>query len=1033
MWRSIARFGILLFTILVALLFFTAPDALSYAPQAPAAPAQSAVIDIPPIQTTPQIDGDCADYEGNAFTDTFAYADGTTATIYLAHNTTTGTLYACIEGEEGSFDDRFAGVYLDPQGDGAGYTYAQQDDYGLYVEISSTGTGTVRGSGLANGWVDASAQDAFWSGTGVVTGAGDAAEWSINAGRFDIQACDLFGIAVYHHWFAAVGDDYGWPSSQWFDQPRTWQTARMVDAQCDDPQEGRIAYVFRGDRVDAISFYNLLTGTGYVVDLIPLSDVLSTNFTPYDLIIIADDSGSLDAWGQPGLTTQQVNQILAPDPDVPIQGLGEGGYAFFGQLGLFIGWPNGWHGPEDDVDRGPGAPVGYYPSPANNHILYGDPVNEVGIYLGADQDPPTGVQVIGLEPPNPDHASLIQEGCRQLWGFSGNPLEMTADGETTFLNAVAYMRNFQCAPDNPPPEACFSIEKIANPPAGTAVQPGDVIAYTINYVWSDSPNCATANLQTRIIDFVPPDTLFVPGSATDGIAPQPDGALVWPVTPADGTQTVSFRVRVSDSQCHNQRTVNNEARLLVPFASPESSGIVSHPVECPEITFPNDEPPYAEEEIQIYPYPLLAGQPSTITVKVTNNAAVAKTVEVRFQSSPDRFGIGLNFSNTFSAKLVTIPAGSSVIVATTYTPVEPGHHCIQVEVQGTDPGDPVIRTQKNLDVTEDLQAGVPDDLVFQVGNPTAATADIQLVVDNTCPGWAAVVSPTLLSDMTPGEVREATLTVTPPDPVTLGTTCHIDVQGWIGDELIGGIRKLDVPPVHLPVDVQPPYLEQEISVIPNPPVIGQPGQICIELQNPLNITRTVTVDFSVADFGAGVWFTSVGTRTIDLPPNSIDDYCISWTPADTGTLHRCIQVTLSQSGYQNQTSQLNLNVVEGTILDILDLDLPLLVQNPDFGPHLLDFRIRPYGLGSGWKIDIIRENGQPVPDVINAGETLPLKLMMAPPVISRSRVQADLREYDFGDEVRIEVDVLMDGTEVGGVAYVFDIGYNLNLPVVLRQ
>ena len=73
--------------------------------------------------------------------------------------------------------------------------------------------------------------------------------------------------------------------------------------------------------------------------------------------------------------------------------------------------------------------------------------------------------------------------------------------------------------------SAWNIEKVANPPAGSTVQPGDVIEYTINYLWSDSPNCPdTAQNNTRIIDFVPHDTMFVPGSATGGVTPQPDGS-----------------------------------------------------------------------------------------------------------------------------------------------------------------------------------------------------------------------------------------------------------------------------------------------------------------------------------------------------------------------------------------------------------------------------------------------------------------------------------------------------------------------------
>ncbi len=66
----------------------------------------------------------------------------------------------------------------------------------------------------------------------------------------------------------------------------------------------------------------------------------------------------------------------------------------------------------------------------------------------------------------------------------------------------------------------------------------------------------------------------------------------------------------------------------------------------PPISFPNDQPSYAEEEVQITPYPLITGTPSHISVKLRNNTAAAQTVTVLFQTSPDRFGIGLDF-NTF--------------------------------------------------------------------------------------------------------------------------------------------------------------------------------------------------------------------------------------------------------------------------------------------------------------------------------------------------------------------------------------------------
>ena len=133
--------------------------------------------------------------------------------------------------------------------------------------------------------------------------------------------------------------------------------------------------------------------------------------------------------------------------------------------------------------------------------------------------------------------------------------------------------------------------------------------------------------------------------------------------------------------------------------------------------------------------------------------------------------------------------------------------------------------------------------------------------------------------MAPDEIREAALSVTPPN-MPLGTACHIDVQGWIGGELIGGIRKLDVPPVHLPPG-DPPWNEKEIVAIPDPPVAGQAGQICVQLNNPLPIPRTVSIQFSEADFGAGIPFTPIGGR-VAQPERAPSRFTSVLYPLDAG-------------------------------------------------------------------------------------------------------------------------------------------------------
>ena len=164
-----------------------------------------------------------------------------------------------------------------------------------------------------------------------------------------------FGLAVYHHWLTGVGIDFGWPSNHVvrFSRKRGWKCSWPGLANCAGKSD--IAYVYKYDTAAANDFKALLTSVGFGVDLIPQSAVTATNFTTYTAIIVADDTGSLDQWGA-GLS--QVLPITSSSK--PMIGLGEGGYAFFGQTGSPIGWPHGWHGPAQFVENPVPPPAAYY-------------------------------------------------------------------------------------------------------------------------------------------------------------------------------------------------------------------------------------------------------------------------------------------------------------------------------------------------------------------------------------------------------------------------------------------------------------------------------------------------------------------------------------------------------------------------------------------------------------------------------------------------------------------------------------------------
>lgn len=791
------------------------------------------------------------------------------------------------------------------------------------------------------------------------------------------------------------------------------------------PPAGRIAYVFRSDTVAANQFKMLLESNGFTVALIPLPAVLTTDFALFDLVIVAHDTGYLDEWPSSiGGASLEATHIAAANR--PVVGLGEGGYAYFGKGGQALGWPHGWHGPlAAVVPVNTGQTYWHVPfelgmPPPSPLPLYGNPVAEVGIHL----PDVSAVLPFGMEPTDREHAPLLAEenDCDQLWGFSGPPEQMTGEGRRLFVNAVTYGLTVagRCVPPKTPPAQCLTITKTATPLAGTAVPVGGTIKYEIKYTVANLPECAL--LRAVLTDKVPEDTLFIPSSASDGIAPGADRVLRWnlgPLAPgATGSKT--FKVEVGDAACRNQKTIVNQARLVTSLGT-VFSNVVTHQVDCPPVIPDGTQPPYAEDEIQIYPYPLITGQLTEMSVRVRNLSADPQSVVVTFEMSGAQFGIGLPYGPLpvpGNPRTVLLPPHGTVEVKIHWIPVTSGHYCVRVKIEIPGANYPPIYTQRNLDVAEDLRPGVQDDLLFAVGNPTATIADIRLVVINTCPGWDVWVAPTELLNMAPGELRHAILSVIPPVDRPLGTECHIDVQGWIGDKLIGGIRKLDVPPVHLP-RANPSWMEREIVVIPDPPVLGVPGQICVDLQNPLPGLRLVNIEFSVANFGAGIGFVPVGSLPgVVLPSNSLTRHCINWLPTEPtiANLHRCILVRINQPGFIDQFSQRNVDLRRlrvRSLDELLALRIPFSLGNPAPYPQKLRVEVRILGLRG------LRPIIDPDPPMVLPGGTERGFILMFEPVPTGENAATVLEQY--GDATQAEVAVFLDDQPAGGFTVVIEL------------
>jgi hypothetical protein len=186
----------------------------------------------------------------------------------------------------------------------------------------------------------------------------------------------------------------------------------------------------------ALEFKSLLDTRGYATDLISMADASTTNFSNYRKILIGDNTGSLNLWG----TAVEATNINSYGK--PIVGIGEGGYAFFGLSGSKLGWPNGWHGPQDTwVVNDPSHQVFNLPNnitlgPGNTVQVLNTPSNEVGIY--APSFPP-GFDGLGGELLPTNHYGLaLQNNTDFLWGFSAAPSDFTAVGKDLFINVVAY-------------------------------------------------------------------------------------------------------------------------------------------------------------------------------------------------------------------------------------------------------------------------------------------------------------------------------------------------------------------------------------------------------------------------------------------------------------------------------------------------------------------------------------------------------------------------------------------------------------------
>jgi hypothetical protein len=209
----------------------------------------------------------------------------------------------------------------------------------------------------------------------------------------------------------------------------------------------KLAYIYAGDKNSADSFKKVLEEAGFSFDPSRLEAVEKTDFSSCAAILIGPDTEA--AWEgarrarrakQPQGAKQTVRDAI-DRAKKPILGLGEGGYSFFGELGLAIGAGHGWHGRDTSIvpvepSRSPFWTTSKIAVEDGKPIKVYEKTGHVGIFLPR---PPRDVLLLGREERDTRHYPLVHQGPRYvLWGFQAPPEQMTPVGRVLFIAACRY-------------------------------------------------------------------------------------------------------------------------------------------------------------------------------------------------------------------------------------------------------------------------------------------------------------------------------------------------------------------------------------------------------------------------------------------------------------------------------------------------------------------------------------------------------------------------------------------------------------------
>lgn len=205
------------------------------------------------------------------------------------------------------------------------------------------------------------------------------------------------------------------------------------------PAPTRAVYIYETDFDTAYGFKALVEDAGGSCDLLPMTEVQTADFSPYNVILIGHDTGDVTGWGGSG------DAAAVEAANKPVLGIGRGGSYLFEDLGLNIGWMSCWTTDTDAIEVVDAAlPV--YNTPNDMSVVtdltvsvhYALVSNSVAVYVPT----PGTVEVLCRQEGTTDHYLVAREDRFVLWGFNGSPATLTPAGADLFENVLEYIRSF---------------------------------------------------------------------------------------------------------------------------------------------------------------------------------------------------------------------------------------------------------------------------------------------------------------------------------------------------------------------------------------------------------------------------------------------------------------------------------------------------------------------------------------------------------------------------------------------------------------